>query len=154
VHAKVCVVDDVWASAGSDNVNRRSWTHDSELTCAVLDIEPDRRAPAGLDRFGDGAARFARGLRLTLAQEHLDRAVGDDAGLIDPDDMFDAFARAADQLQQWHDGDRTGPRPAGRLRPYAAPRFSRRTQAWAGPLYRLVYDPDGRPPALRRRGEY
>src|SRR3712207_7818771 len=28
VHAKVCVVDDVWASVGSDNFNRRSWTHE------------------------------------------------------------------------------------------------------------------------------
>ena len=37
VHAKVCVIDDVWASVGSDNFNRRSWTHDSELSCAVLD---------------------------------------------------------------------------------------------------------------------
>src|SRR5919107_939398 len=36
VHAKVCVVDDVWASVGSDNFNRRSWTHDSELSSAVL----------------------------------------------------------------------------------------------------------------------
>src|SRR5206468_5180024 len=27
VHAKVCVVDDLWASVGSDNVNRRSWSH-------------------------------------------------------------------------------------------------------------------------------
>ena len=35
VHAKVCVIDDVWAAVGSDNVNRRSWTHDSELSCAV-----------------------------------------------------------------------------------------------------------------------
>jgi phosphatidylserine/phosphatidylglycerophosphate/cardiolipin synthase-like enzyme len=26
VHAKVCIIDDKWASAGSDNFNRRSWT--------------------------------------------------------------------------------------------------------------------------------
>jgi phosphatidylserine/phosphatidylglycerophosphate/cardiolipin synthase-like enzyme len=37
VHAKVCIVDDVWMMVGSDNMNRRSWTHDSELSCAVLD---------------------------------------------------------------------------------------------------------------------
>lgn len=40
VHAKVCVIDDVWACVGSDNFNRRSWTHDSQLSCAVL--EPRR----------------------------------------------------------------------------------------------------------------
>ena len=50
VHAKVCVVDDVWAAVGSDNVNRRSWTHDSELSCAVLDEERDLRAPRVVDR--------------------------------------------------------------------------------------------------------
>ncbi len=37
VHAKVCVIDDTWAIVGSDNFNRRSWTHDSELSCAVID---------------------------------------------------------------------------------------------------------------------
>ena len=37
IHAKVCVVDDRWATCGSDNFNRRSWTSDSELTCAVVD---------------------------------------------------------------------------------------------------------------------
>jgi phosphatidylserine/phosphatidylglycerophosphate/cardiolipin synthase-like enzyme len=45
VHAKTCIVDDVWASVGSDNFNRRSWTHDSELSCAVLDDTPDLRDP-------------------------------------------------------------------------------------------------------------
>ena len=35
VHAKVCVIDDHWASVGSDNFNRRSWTHDSEASAAV-----------------------------------------------------------------------------------------------------------------------
>ena len=37
VHAKVVIVDDVWAMVGSDNLNRRSWTHDSELSIGVLD---------------------------------------------------------------------------------------------------------------------
>jgi phosphatidylserine/phosphatidylglycerophosphate/cardiolipin synthase-like enzyme len=32
VHAKVCVVDDTWSIVGSDNFNRRSWTHYSELS--------------------------------------------------------------------------------------------------------------------------
>ena len=45
VHAKLCVVDDVWAAVGSDNFNTRSWTHDSELTAAVVDSERDQRAP-------------------------------------------------------------------------------------------------------------
>ena len=43
VHAKTIVVDDVWAAVGSDNLNRRSWTNDSELSCAILD-ERTRRA--------------------------------------------------------------------------------------------------------------
>ena len=37
VHAKVCIIDDVWMTIGSDNLNRRSWTHDSELSCAIID---------------------------------------------------------------------------------------------------------------------
>ena len=27
VHAKICVIDDVWAAVGSDNFHTRSWTH-------------------------------------------------------------------------------------------------------------------------------
>lgn len=154
VHAKVCIVDDVWASVGSDNVNRRSWTHDSELSCAVIDDQRDQREPRQLDRFGDGARSFARGLRLQLAREHLDRAPGDDADLLDPASAFAAFAESAAGLQRWQDGGRAGVRPAGRLRPYRTPELSRRTLAWAAPLYRAVYDPDGRPAALRRRRQF
>ena len=154
VHAKVCIVDDVWASVGSDNVNLRSWTHDSELSCAVIDETRDEREPRVLDRFGDGARNFARGLRLELAREHLDREPGDDGDLIDPTRAFAAFADSARTLQQWHDGGRTGPRPPGRLRPYATPQLSRRTLAWATPIYRLVADPDARPRGQRRAGRF
>ena len=59
VHAKVCVIDDVWVMLGSDNVNRRSWTHDSELSCAVIDAVPDDREPRDPAGLGDGARRFA-----------------------------------------------------------------------------------------------
>jgi len=154
VHAKICVVDDVWASVGSDNVNRRSWTHDSELSCAVMDERLDQREPRVLDRSGDGARTFARELRLQLAREHLDRGDGDDAGLLDPAAAFGAFAESAARLQDWHDGGRTGVRPPGRLRPYAAPAMTRATRLWAEPLYRTVYDPDGRTARLRRNQEF
>jgi phosphatidylserine/phosphatidylglycerophosphate/cardiolipin synthase-like enzyme len=154
VHAKVGVVDDVWASIGSDNVNRRSWTHDSELSCAVLDDRPDDREPRVLDRFGTGARRFARDLRLRLAAEHLDLDPGQVDSVVDPGAMFDAFAESARALQAWHDGGRSGPRPPGRLRPYSLPRLSRRTLLWATPLYRGFYDPDGRPAGLKRRNRY
>jgi phosphatidylserine/phosphatidylglycerophosphate/cardiolipin synthase-like enzyme len=135
VHAKVAVVDDSWASAGSANLNRRSWTHDSELSVAVL--EP----------------RFARGLRLELLREHLDREPGDDADLADVDGTVRAVEAAADALDAWHRDGRTGPRPPGRLRPHRPERMRRLTRLWAVPTYRVVYDPDGRPwrDRLRRR---
>jgi phosphatidylserine/phosphatidylglycerophosphate/cardiolipin synthase-like enzyme len=150
VHAKGCVVDDVWASVGSDNVNLRSWTHDSELSCAVLDDRLDRREPRALDRFQDGARAFARDLRLALSREHLGRDCDDDADLIDPVRAFAAFTDAARHLQRWHDGGESGPRPPGRLRPYRTPRQSVLTRLWATPLYRTIYDPDARPRTLRR----
>lgn len=129
VHAKVCVIDDTWASVGSDNFNRRSWTHDSELTAAVVHPE------------------YARALRQRLAGEHL--GTGEAVSL---EDHFEAFAQSAAALQKWHDGGRVGPRPDGRIRPLVEPAISRFTRLWAGPLYRLAYDPDGRPFDLRRRG--
>ncbi|WP_084960977.1 phospholipase D family protein [Thermoactinospora rubra] len=125
VHAKVCVVDDTWATVGSDNVNLRSWTYDSELSCAVLDHD------------------FARSLRLTLAAEHLgvDEAPGED--------VFEAFAECAARLESWHRGGRRGPRPPGRLRPHSAPELTRTRRMLAFPLYKLAVDPDGRPPGWR-----
>jgi phosphatidylserine/phosphatidylglycerophosphate/cardiolipin synthase-like enzyme len=139
VHAKVCIIDDCWASTGSDNFNRRSWTHDSELTAVVLDED------------------YARTLRLTLAAEHLDRLPevehrGLDAVMadcVDPVAMFDAFAACAARLEAWHHGGRMGDRPAGRLRPIPLPGLSRLTRAWARIPLGLVHDPDGRPGPIK-----
>lgn len=157
VHAKVCVVDDVWACVGSDNFNRRSWTHDSELSCAVLDETRDGRAPDDPAGLGDGARRYARDLRLRLMREHLDRSAddrGDDADLLAPDDAVAALDAAADALDAWYDGGCVGPRPPGRLRHHRPESVPLATRIWAVPAYRLVYDPDGRPWAARRRGEW
>ncbi|WP_431936799.1 phospholipase D family protein [Micromonospora sp. RP3T] len=156
VHAKVCVVDDVWASVGSDNFNRRSWTHDSELSCAVLDDTRDERAPVDPGGLGDGARAFARDLRLRLWREHLDRDPDgtQDDDLLDPADAVAAITATADALDRWHDGGRVGPRPPGRLRPHRPERLPWRTRIWALPAYRLVYDPDGRPLRARRSGTW
>ncbi|NWF25713.1 phospholipase [Streptomyces sp. PKU-EA00015] len=155
VHAKVCVVDDVWAAVGSDNINLRSWTHDSELSCAVLDETTDPREPQDPGGLGDGARPFARNLRLTLAREHLDQeAPGDPQApdvLCDPVGAFDAFASAAAALDSWHERGRSGPRPPGRLRTYRPPELSRVQRLLAMPLYRVIIDPDGRPLRLRLR---
>ncbi len=196
VHAKVCVMDDVWATVGSDNFNRRSWTHDSELSAVVIDSagpgdrqsgpgdrQPgpgDRQSgrPAAEDAAGHGSCGYALRLRLTLAAEHLDRIVGparfpgdsaaiidpgapddqhDDALLseladcLDPSDAFGVFAESAARLEAWHVGGRRGPRPAGRLRPLPETSISRLSRLWAGPVYRAVHDPDGRPAILRKR---
>jgi len=154
VHAKVCVVDDVWASVGSDNVNRRSWTHDSEVSCSVLDATADGRSPVDPAALGDGARTYARDLRLTLSREHLDRADGDDGDLVDPEAAYAAFRDAAAALDRWHAGGRRGERPPGRLRRMGTPQLGRWTSLWARPLYSLVYDPDGRPDRLRRREQF
>ena len=154
VHAKVCVIDDVWASVGSDNLNRRSWSHDSELSCAVIDQDHDPREPLDPGGLGDGARVFARNLRLELAREHLGREHGDDADLVDPVQFFDIMAAAADRLDSWHDSGRRSDRPNGQLRRRPEVTLGRGTRLFARPLYRLIYDPDGRPWRLRRAGRF
>lgn len=133
VHAKVCIIDDTWATTGSDNFNRRSWTHDSELTAAVWDDGP-----------------YARDLRIALSREHL----GCDTELADPKRAFAAFTRSAAALQQWYDAGRTGPRPPGQIRPLTLTSLPTSTRMWATPLYRRVYDPDGRSLSDRMANRY
>ncbi len=116
VHAKACVIDDVWCAIGSDNLNRRSWTNDSELTCAIVYEALDERMPTDPGGRGDGARRFARETRLALAREHLELDEAGAARLTDPRTAFDAFRAAAGALDAWHERGRIGPRPRGRLR--------------------------------------
>jgi phosphatidylserine/phosphatidylglycerophosphate/cardiolipin synthase-like enzyme len=149
VHAKVCVVDDVWLTVGSDNLNRRSWTNDSEVSCAVIDETRDAREPRDPGGFGDGARHLARETRLRLWHEHS----GIDAGeLVDPIAGFDALAQAAAALDAWHGGGRRGPRPPGRLRPHRPEPVKGVAAVWARLLYGTLIDPDGRPRAMRRAG--
>jgi phosphatidylserine/phosphatidylglycerophosphate/cardiolipin synthase-like enzyme len=152
VHAKVCVVDDVLMVVGSDNLNRRSWTHDSEISCSVIDAQLDEREPRDPGGLGDGARHLAREARLRLWREHLGRGDGENADLLEPAEAFAVLRRAAEDLDEWHRNGACGPRPAGHLRrhrPEDVPKWARST-AYA--LYRVVLDPDGRPRKLRRRG--
>ena len=60
VHAKVAIIDDLWATVGSANLNNRGMRDDTEMNVATLD--PD----------------LAPGLRLMLMAEHLGLAGDDD----------------------------------------------------------------------------
>jgi phosphatidylserine/phosphatidylglycerophosphate/cardiolipin synthase-like enzyme len=124
VHAKVCIVDDAWMTCGSDNLNLRSWTHDSEVTCAVVD-------PAG---------DLPRSLRTALWSEHLG---------LPADDPRLADLESAGQL--W--AERVGA-PGARIRTHAIRPVRRSVARWAHPAYRLFFDPDGRPRGLRGTDEF
>jgi phosphatidylserine/phosphatidylglycerophosphate/cardiolipin synthase-like enzyme len=124
VHAKVCVVDDEWMTCGSDNFNRRSWTHDSEVTCAVVD--PDGTLP--------------RQVRTGLWSEHLGIAA-DDPRLNDLDHAGDLWRECSQH-------------PAVRARAHHPDPLPPLAKLWADPLYRLAYDPDGRRLKQRRTGRF
>lgn len=145
VHAKVCVMDDTWCTVGSDNFNRRSWTHDSEVSCVVLDRD------------------YARDLRLRLGAEHLGRLPMDGSGepltttmsdCVDPLGMFDAYAASATALDTWHAEGRVGPRPAGHLRALPRPDVAPVETKLLSVLLGRLHDPDGRPRQLHRRNDY
>ncbi|GAB3292099.1 phospholipase D-like domain-containing protein [Parasphingorhabdus pacifica] len=142
VHSKVCVVDDVWATVGSANLNRRSWTYDSELTAAVV----EESCPDGSRSHG-----FAKDMRLRLLREHLGREADEDEDLVDPEQATEVLRGSATALEKWHTSGRASTRPPGQLRFHTRPRVSRLTRAWAGPLGRVVMDPDGQPPWRRGR---
>ena len=147
VHAKVCVVDDVWASVGSDNFNRRSWTHDSELSCAVLDDTRDDREPrdpAGQRRRRAGASPGTCGCSCCASTWTAPRR---QRGRRPARPGHRGARRSQRRRRRWSTGTRRaaiGPTPT---RPAPAPptRAARLDdELWAVPAYRLIYDPDGR----------
>jgi phosphatidylserine/phosphatidylglycerophosphate/cardiolipin synthase-like enzyme len=134
VHAKICIIDDTWFTIGSDNFNRRSWTTDSELTCAVIDTG----SPPPL----------AHGLRLELWAEHLGLDP-DDPRLRDPADGLKLWNAAADALDRWHATGQQVSRPTGHVRHHVPETVPRLQQLWADAANRFVVDPDGRPRGMR-----
>ena len=153
VHAKICIVDDTWTTCGSDNFNRRSWTTDSELTCAVLDTTAHDREPSDTETGNDASRRLASDLRLQLWAEHLGLDPNDPQ-LHEPAAGLELWNAAADALDRWHGTGRRAPRPTGRVRHHTLEAVSLVQRLWAVPINRLVLDPDGRPRQLRGTAQF
>jgi phosphatidylserine/phosphatidylglycerophosphate/cardiolipin synthase-like enzyme len=149
VHAKVCIIDDVWAAVGSDNLNRRSWTHDSEVCCAVIDSELDHRSPLDPSGLGDGSRRFARNLRLSLWAEHLGRSP-DDPALLRIEESAALWRQIAGDGEPRELRQQVGSLSPSRARSHEIESVAAESHGWAQLAYRLVLDPDGRPRHLRR----
>jgi phosphatidylserine/phosphatidylglycerophosphate/cardiolipin synthase-like enzyme len=158
VHSKTCIIDHRWASVGSDNLNRRSWTSDSEIAVTVVDDRGDEESPAPEDA-------FPRVLLRTLVAEHL--GCEPDEVPEDPHELFDAMVASAEALDAWYDGNgrdrQTGVRGllAGRTpgRPVAVPRswtrhapgHQRRRRRVAERAKSFTDRHDERPPGRLRR---
>lgn len=78
VHAKIMIVDDVWLTVGSANINDRGFRSEGELNLVVVDES------------------LAAELRRRLMAEHLEIGVGDPR-LVDVDAAFDLWERHADE---------------------------------------------------------
>ena len=74
VHAKVAIIDDLWSTVGSANLNNRGMRDDTEMNVATLNAE------------------LARDLRLLLWAEHL--------GLLSQDDFFTIELHLMHQFQK------------------------------------------------------
>lgn len=95
VHSKLMICDDEFALIGSANFGQRSMTHDSELHIGVIDADK----------------QFARSLRMSLWQEHLQQSIPED-----PDAAYGAFKTAVDigggRVRPYPTDD-PGPPPSG-----------------------------------------
>jgi len=116
VHAKIGIVDDIWLTIGSANLNEHSFFNDTEMN--VLTCDPT----------------VARQTRLRLWAEHLERTIEEVSG--EPARVIDELWRpiAGEQLQRRKRGE---PRTHRLLE---LPGVSRRSMALLGPLDSLLVD--------------
>ncbi len=123
VHSKVCIIDDRWASVGSDNLNRRSWSSDSEIATFTMDDRVDGLAD---DEPGprDG---FPLRLRRVLCAEHL--GIPEEDVPDDPDELFEALVASADALDHWY-AVSAAPQPKGVAKVVGRVRDRRRHTPW------------------------
>lgn len=82
VHGKVAIVDDLWSTVGSANLNNRGMRDDTEMNVATLDAE------------------LAYNLRLLLWSEHL--------GLVNEDDLLVLLSYLGHQRQLPRENTRAG----------------------------------------------
>ena len=153
VHAKVVVVDDVWAMVGSDNLNRRSWSHDSELSIAVLD-----ESATHVNRSTRPGSATARGCSPGTCGSAWPASISTGPTTTSTTSSTRVRLRglrpsgggAGDLVRHRSVG---GPGHRAGCARTALRRVGRLQRTWAVPMYRLVYDPDGRPwrDRLRRR---
>ncbi len=116
LHAKVGIVDDIWMTIGSANLNEHSLFNDTEMNLV------------------SGDAALVRQTRLRLWAEHLQRPLNDAAA--DPIAVIDGLWRpiAREQLERRKRGERATHRLA------LLPGVSRRSRLMLGPLQGLVID--------------
>jgi hypothetical protein len=84
IHTKTVMVDDVWATIGSANMNVRSYTSDTEINASFIDGQVDDR----------GLHVSARDYRATLWGEHFD---------VDPAKFRDLPGNAPEIIKFWRE---------------------------------------------------
>jgi hypothetical protein len=119
----------------------------------VIDSELDDRIPLDPGGLGDGSRKFARELRLSLWAEHLGRSC-QDPELLNLANSSDLWRKTANELENWRSSLGTGDRPTSRIRSHLIDPVTRGNRRWADLVYRIIFDPDGRPLYLRLRRRF
>ncbi|MHB8395493.1 MAG: phospholipase, partial [Candidatus Dormibacteria bacterium] len=89
----------------------------------------------------------------TLWAEHLGR-VPDDRSMLDPTESLALWRDAAARLAARHRRGRPRPHPGCRILEHQPAPVADDERWWVFPLYRTIYDPDGRWRPDRLRGRF